>query len=138
MHCQLQHFLDPRFKILDFKNENIADSAKKKVIAMVTAHLEESAVSSQFYDTVMEDEQDDSLSVWSSLDKRVASKRPRKGTSMSRAIIEVNRYLEDDVLPKNEDPLKCWRENQYNYPHLGKVVQEQFCALGTSVPCERI
>lgn len=56
----------------------------------------------------------------------------------SRAIIEVQSYLEHDVLPQQINPLQCWREHKYNYPHLSVLVQEKCCTLSTSVPFERL
>jgi hypothetical protein len=57
---------------------------------------------------------------------------------MSRAIIEVHRYLEDDLIPQNSDPLQWWRNNKFKYPKLSLLVQERFCALASSVPCESL
>nr|CAI5857914.1 unnamed protein product [Callosobruchus analis] len=54
------------------------------------------------------------------------------------AVTELQRYLGDGVLSRNKNPLDWWRENQYNYPYLSRLVRSKCCALGTSVPCERI
>jgi hypothetical protein len=51
---------------------------------------------------------------------------------MSRAIIEVHRYLEDDLIPQ------WWRNNKFKYPKLSLLVQERLCALASSVPCESL
>ncbi|KDR08537.1 hypothetical protein L798_01791, partial [Zootermopsis nevadensis] len=56
----------------------------------------------------------------------------------SRAIVDLNRYLEEVFLPRNVDPLQWWKAHQFNYPHLSMVVREIFCAFGSSVPCERV
>jgi hypothetical protein len=57
---------------------------------------------------------------------------------MSLAIIEVQRYLEDDLIPRNSDPLQWWRNNKFKYPKLSLVAQERLCSLASSVPCERL
>ena len=55
-----------------------------------------------------------------------------------RTINEVHSYLEDDVIPRSKDPLNWWRTYELKYPKLYKIAQEKLCALGSSVPCERV
>ncbi|XP_008180205.1 zinc finger BED domain-containing protein 4-like [Acyrthosiphon pisum] len=78
-----------------------------------------------------------SPSIWETIDTSIAKLIP-SGTSKSRAIIEVQRYLEDGMLKRNMDPLKWWQEHKYNYPYLHILAKQTLCCLGTSVPCERI
>lgn len=77
------------------------------------------------------------FSLWDKLDENVSKHKP-KHTSSSRAIVEVQRYLDDDVLTREKNPLQWWKENSYKYPFLGKLVRERCCVLATSVPCERL
>ncbi|CAH1106915.1 unnamed protein product [Psylliodes chrysocephalus] len=56
----------------------------------------------------------------------------------SRAIIELQRYLEDEVLSRNKNPLEWWRKNEHNCPYLSPLIRARCCALATSVPCERL
>jgi len=76
-------------------------------------------------------------SISDSLDKNVSKFQP-KSTASSKAIIEVQRYLEDEVLSRNENPLDWWRKNRCNYPFLSTLVRSRCCTLATSVPCERL
>ncbi|CAG9839181.1 unnamed protein product [Diabrotica balteata] len=75
--------------------------------------------------------------IWAEFDKTASQYQPR-GTTTSRAIIEMQRFMECDRLPRNEDPLKWWRENKYIFPHLAEVAQERLSVIATSVPCERL
>lgn len=77
------------------------------------------------------------LSILSEIDSNVARFTPL-GTAKSRAIVEVQRYLDDAVISRNQDPLKCWKDQSYNYPNLSILAKKYLCHLGTSVPCERI
>lgn len=97
---------------------------------------EEASADSQEHQQADEDEDDD-LSIWGTLKNNITTKNQPKNNATSRAIIEVQRYLETDMLPRHEDPLKFWKEQHFNFPNLSIVVQERFCVLGTSVPCER-
>uniref|UniRef100_A0A6P7HCX1 Uncharacterized protein LOC114347100 n=1 Tax=Diabrotica virgifera virgifera TaxID=50390 RepID=A0A6P7HCX1_DIAVI len=55
--------------------------------------------------------------------------------SSSRAIMEIQRYLEDyKKIPINANPLTFWKSNQLNFPYLSKLVRQKCCALATSVP----
>ncbi|KAJ8909657.1 hypothetical protein NQ315_017594 [Exocentrus adspersus] len=83
------------------------------------------------------DDENSELSVWGAFRKKAAGALP-KGSANSQAIIEIQRYLEDELLPRNEDPSKWWKKHQYHYPYLSKVFREKGCALATSVPCERL
>lgn len=79
----------------------------------------------------------DEFCLWSVFDKKAAEYAPI-GTSTSRAIVEVQRYLESGVICRNDDPLKWWVNNKYKYPHLARVAQRKLGVLATSVPCERL
>lgn len=79
------------------------------------------------------------LSIWGHFSKKVATSSNQQSTSsMARAVIEVQRYLEEDLLDREEDPLKWWQNNGYNYPNLSKVARDKFGTVATSVPCERV
>ncbi|GLV43585.1 hypothetical protein CBL_20528, partial [Carabus blaptoides fortunei] len=93
--------LDARFKNLAFSDPVASENAKKIVTAAVSEIYEYTSESGQISITEADDIQDDTpkeLSIWSSFDTIVSIHKPR-GTSISRAIMEVQRYLEDDVLP---------------------------------------
>ncbi|CAH2100888.1 unnamed protein product [Euphydryas editha] len=67
-----------------------------------------------------------------------------KGTPLSRAIKEVDSYLEDDILPMFNDngkincPLQWWRLNRHIYPNLAILLRKHGNIMATSVPCKRI
>ncbi|CAH1997729.1 unnamed protein product [Acanthoscelides obtectus] len=136
-------FLDPRFKMLVFDNEQLSSNVKKNIIGIVTAKFLEKQTRNGGEETVnnnqcSDSESEDELSVWGSFKKTVSSSTKPKATASSQAIIEVQRYLEEDLLPRNEDPCKWWRDFNHYYPVLSEVIREKFCALATSVPCERL
>jgi hypothetical protein len=59
------------------------------------------------------------------------------GTTTSAAIPEVQRYVDESILGREQDPLLWWN-NHHPYPTLSKLVVQKFNMLTTSVPCERI
>ncbi|XP_072375369.1 E3 SUMO-protein ligase ZBED1-like [Diabrotica undecimpunctata] len=140
-------FIDPRFKNVGFTSDHVAERAKQLVIKLVTRKISQSASKSketkQFLSTSTDDNTENRSagqpSVWGHFEKKAATFSSKTIVpATSRAIIEVQRYLEEDLADRNEDPLQWWRDHSYNYPHLSKVVIEKFGTVATSVPCERI
>ncbi|GBN17231.1 Zinc finger BED domain-containing protein 4 [Araneus ventricosus] len=133
-------FLDPRFKDLAFKNKIAAENVKRQLTNLVANMLhstgDELLINNQATGSES-DTQELKFSFWDSFDQRVSNHKP-KGTASSRALLEINRYLEEGIISRKSDPLLWWRSQKYNYPHLSSLVQEMGCALATSVPCERV
>lgn len=127
-------FLDPRFKAAAFSDQKAAESIKQKVIVATRKKYAQQRAEKQ---NVVTEEDDDELSIWSSLKKTVAATQS-SGTASSQATIELERYLVEDMLSIESNPLTWWRNCAHNYPNLSSLVIEQCCALATSVPCERL
>jgi len=129
-------FLDPRFKHLPFMNMN---PIKNEIIENIAQIIRDKEPQSQSNVNMQPDPIPESgeLSIWSEIDSNVARFSPLR-TAKSRAIVEVQRYSDDTVISRNEDPLKWWKDQSCNYPNLNILVKNSLCHLGTSVPCERI
>lgn len=83
-------------------------------------------------------DEDDNLWVGAFFNNILETAQPL-GTVTASAVIEVQRYLEERVLDKNENPLKWWESHhQYAYPDLSKILKKNFHMVATSVPCGRI
>ncbi|KAL0879296.1 hypothetical protein ABMA27_003075 [Loxostege sticticalis] len=86
------------------------------------------------------------VSPWSVLNEIMTSERPqrRPGNALSKAIQEVDLYLEDDMLAVHMPdgrwncPLEWWQNHHQKYPHLSKLFRQYGNIVATSVPCERI
>lgn len=127
-------FLDPRFKYFAFSNDNIFNRTKLDIIKLLSNHLDSNNVGHE--SSNHKEEEDDESSIWSSFDKTVST---RVSTSeQSRASIEVQRYIEDGLLSRNEDPLKWWRTNKIVFPKLSTLVQDRLCVVASSIPCDRL
>lgn len=74
-------------------------------------------------------------SIWDDIDSCVDKSTPI-GTATSRAIVELQRYMEDSIISRHQDQLKWWKDHSYNYPNLSILAKNTLCHLGTSVPCE--
>ena len=131
-------FLDPRFKTTVFQNSTAAENAKLSVIGSLNQITTvASSADTQAIEVEPVHDSEDEFSVWGSYRKNAAAFRS-KGTSSSRAVIEVQRYLQDDLIGEKEDPFRWWDNHKHDYPLLSQLVRENCCALATSVPCERV
>lgn len=134
-------FMDPRFKNLCFSRPEIGERVKQRVVNMVTSQIvnslgkDQGTSSQETLETTVK--ATDELSVFTNLDARL-SKQKKKGTNMSRAIIEIDRYLEDENLDRKDDPLVWWKTEGQQYPHLRGIYKKYGCCLATSVPSERV
>ncbi|XP_031330565.1 zinc finger BED domain-containing protein 1-like [Photinus pyralis] len=132
-------FLDPRFKSLAFKDKRYFDITKKNVISLVAekiAQSKQSVSEDEPMSSACDDPTGSEDEIWADFDKEASECQPI-GSAVSKAIIEVQRYLDCDRLDRKQDPLKWWKEHKYMLPHLALVAQERQSAIATSVPCER-
>lgn len=53
-------------------------------------------------------------------------------------IVEVDKYLNEPLISRYENPLVWWVERKKIYPNLYELVKRRACIVATSVPCERI
>lgn len=120
--------------MIAFSNAQASENTKKVMDYITYLISEEKTVLNELENNL---NTDDELSVWDVFEKAATSAQPT-GTSRSRAIIEVQRYLEANILPRKEDPFKWWRENKYNFQYISKMAQEKLCFRASSVPCERL
>lgn len=132
-------FLDPRFKLFPL-SENIANQTKIKIINATTQIAKDKTDKAQDQIVTITNNtqiESDEFCIWNSFDT-TASKITPQGSNTSKGIIEVNRYMDEDLLLRTGDPLKWWKEYGYNYPNLSILAREKCCAMATSVPCERV
>lgn len=84
-----------------------------------------------------EQTEENELSVWYTFDKTITVTKPKE-TCKSKALIETQRYIDDvEILPP-QYPIYWWKENRQYFLHLSNLAKQYLCALGTSVPCERL
>lgn len=137
-------FLDPRFKAYPFKNADAVENVRKSISASLSAIIgkENPNIEPEANETAASSTATTStelgLSVWSSFDGLMTGKQKKTINATSRALMEFQRYMEEDVLERLQNPLIWWRENSYMFPNLAKLVRQKCCAVATSVPCERV
>ncbi|XP_072400765.1 E3 SUMO-protein ligase ZBED1-like [Diabrotica undecimpunctata] len=129
-------FLDPRFKNVCFIKPGTFDKAKEIVIGLVAQNIKANSTSNE--DVMMEVESANTsrtlesetekplFDIWKQLNKSVSSQPKLNQSPQARAIVEVNHYLEEEMIHRNEDPLKWWANNASVFPNLSHVVRSRF------------
>lgn len=138
----LTTFLDPRFKSLGFSAPEIGKKAEAAAESLIVKNLKDVESEQLQHDThdqgQTENNQFDGMNaLWENFDKIISSFKP-SGTARSKAIIEIQRYLEVPPIARTQDPLVWWKNNAYNYPNLAELVKTKFIPISSSVPCERL
>ena len=120
--------LDPRFKKVAFLN-NMASSGEQSLaqeMASVVSDAEEVATPLPEGNTL-----------WQAFDAKIANRiNSRQG--MADCIFERRQYFEDQLIPRQNEPLEWWHENSNRYQGLSKLAKKYLCITATSVPSERL
>ncbi|CAK1592271.1 unnamed protein product [Parnassius mnemosyne] len=140
-------FLDPRFKLY-FEDQYVADTTKQRIIEMITTIINKEDRNNPQIQNEEQQLSDQAANpppqlqinlVWQQYAEKMKNIQP-KGTATSRAILEVQRYLDDKVVLPSEyiSPLEWWKKRKDVYPHLYALALKKLNAMATSVPCERL
>lgn len=127
-------FLDPRFKDVIFE-ANVKEHLKQTISNIVSLNVvpsKEQNISKQ-QDTSSENE---SLSIWKAFQSKASECKPQCSKKNSRASIEIQQYLDDGLLPRNENPMQWWKINGHMYPQLKNLMKEHLATTCTAVPCD--
>ncbi|KAJ8958368.1 hypothetical protein NQ314_006429 [Rhamnusium bicolor] len=106
-------FLDPRYKTLPFKNNDAMERVKKNIISELADEIsnkEPRQLDSETSETTSAETEPkkQKFSIWTSIDKIASQegiKTPVK-SSTSKAVIEVQRYMEEDILDRKKRSLR--------------------------------
>ncbi|XP_077096440.1 E3 SUMO-protein ligase ZBED1-like [Siphateles boraxobius] len=150
-------FLDIRFKHLAFRDKDHVEAVKKRLLSeMRDVHLAAApqATSTSTLRSVSVPRANSASSetppmtpctasstakggIWGDFDSQVLSAQQQQSGS-SDSIIEMRRYAEEKVLPRNQDPLVWWRNHEQTFPALSKLAKKYLGVTASSVPSERI
>lgn len=138
-------FLDPRFKKYGFSNAVNFENIKELIITKLTAlsdsnaeilHAVEAGSENNSQNTSSAD-RDGLKTIWTDFDCSVSA-LVKNADTKDIATIEVDKYLQEPLLNRSEDPLLWWQHRENVYPRLVQLAKKRLCILGTSVPSERV
>lgn len=128
--------LDPRFKKYGFKEErkyhDTVQNLRGKVSVVTLAGVEEKLTSGM---TAQPSSSKSTL--WSNFDANVTNQLAETNKTAA-GIVELDRYLSEPLISRNEDPLDWWFSRRHVYPRLYSYMKRRLCIVASSVPCERI
>jgi len=75
--------------------------------------------------------------VWKMFDDQYSQNNVRVNPTAA-GIIELDKYMNEPLINRHEDPLKWWTAYKLLYPRFFIIVKKRLCILATSVPCERL
>jgi len=137
-------YLDPRFKRNAFRDETALTATKEEIVAVVrrmeqqavtqTSSASASATATTAAAASTSSDNGHDL-LWGDFDSSLASIQPNP---TSTAIVELRRYNEEDIVPRQSCPMEWWKSRALVYPHLVKLAVKHACMMATSVPCERV
>lgn len=75
--------------------------------------------------------------IWTDFDMQVVSSQHHRSAS-SDVLIEIRRYSEEKLIPRDKDPLVWWQEHEQTFPSLSRLAVRYLGIVASSVPAERI
>ncbi|CAH0407647.1 unnamed protein product [Chilo suppressalis] len=131
--------LDPRFKKNGFsdprKYERAASHLKQKIGA-----ADATPASSEHVDEDNSDvppaPSEAANSIWAEFDVEVSKLVPQN--SLAAGIVEFDKYIQEPLITRLENPLSWWKERKAVYPRLYAYMLKRLNITATSVPCERV
>lgn len=75
-------------------------------------------------------------SIRNDFDEEIARLVPENTTAAG--IIEVDKYIQEPIVNRMEDPLLWWHSRKSVYPLLYQYILKRLNIVATSVPCKRI
>lgn len=119
--------LDPRFKKYAFSNNAAFENAKTALTnaaSRVVLTADHTHVPEVVDDVIMDDngcsselEKNEKKSIWEEYDM-VVSNVLENDNATAAGIIEMNRYIQEPIIKRNQNPLVWWKERQHTYPRL--------------------
>lgn len=76
--------------------------------------------------------------LWSKFDKKTETLRADDTTPRTAAIVEIDKYLQEPLLLRTDNPISWWNQRKQFYPRLYQLAMARLCVMATSVPSERI
>ena len=150
-------FMDPRFKLLPFVSSDyraeVQENIKQQAIALTNSESSTEAIDKQAAGPSTSGSGPASKKrkyhdeTWSVILGPMFSKESKgkddndisaSDTQEQAVDKEFQKYLAEDLISIDDNPLKWWKSNQFHFPILAKVAKLFLCIPATSVLCERL
>ncbi|CAK1586661.1 unnamed protein product [Parnassius mnemosyne] len=134
-------FLDPRFKKYGFpdtvKYERCVNSLKREILATPSLCPDDTQDPQPSTSSATHLQLSNTSLLWDDFDKQVeyiiSDQDPQ-----TASLKEIEKYINEPLIKRLDDPLMWWDEHKNIYPRLFKLMQSRLCIVATSVPCDQI
>ena len=123
--------LDPRFKHIVMENPEMQRWVESELQRMIEPNKVTAENESQTVPKTNDAEANVSL-LWSSFDESI------KKSALEEPVDELQRYIEERPIKRQECPFKWWMEREHLYPKLCTVVKQFLCIPATAIPAKQI
>jgi len=130
--------LDPRFKkhgFIDARKCNTAISELREKLQSI--RTVQDALPQQTSASSTAPIPNESSDIWKEFDQTVTNVIGGHNTGAA-GIIELDKYLNEALINRHDNPLLWWSERKKIYPRMYELVKRRLCLMATSVPCERL
>lgn len=128
--------LDPRFKKNGFNDPRNYDRAASALKLRIGSDRTLEPVEEVPVPQSTSVRSAESGSIWDEFDEEVAVLVPRNPTAAG--VVEFDKYIQEPLIKRTENPLLWWKERKGVYPRLYKYMLKRLNIMATSVPCERV
>lgn len=126
--------LDPRFKRHGLKSEVAFNRAYKKVCDRAKGIVvidSEKPTEEEDYEVPAKKSK-----AWEEFDDTVKQIISNDNPTAA-AIVEVDKYINDQLIKRSHNPLTWWEEKKHIYPRLYQLMKQRLCVPASSTTCER-
>ncbi|KAG8225382.1 hypothetical protein J437_LFUL016807 [Ladona fulva] len=124
-------YLDPRFKEVAFPDQDVEERIRDLIIKLLNDAVGDE--SNEQEDVRVEKPETDPL--FKFFDRNARLLKP-SNSQRNRGELEMQRYIDEELLPRNKNPLEWWRSKRCNYPHLSQIAMGYLCIVATSSMAE--
>ncbi|XP_015377461.1 PREDICTED: zinc finger BED domain-containing protein 4-like [Diuraphis noxia] len=136
--------IDPRFKKKGFSSETYYIRSYQNVVGKISSIIKRKKQSINQEENIVTDneqitmstEKKETFDIWKEFDSQVKEVTTVR-TDTSDAIVELDKFLNEPLIPRESDPLVWWKEMKRIYPNIYHLMLQRLGVPSTSVPCER-
>lgn len=139
-HYSIATVLDPRFKVFFFNKDEEKDTEiKSKLIAIVQSKSSmKPIIDEQNISKINIPVSQTPNSLWECFNEIAKANQLQNETSVENFPIEINNFLSQPLLERQQCPLEWWAKNSKDFPNLSQLAKKYLSAPGSTIYSERL
>jgi len=136
-HLAVATLLDPRFKRHAFTDLEALQTAQNRLIGELTQTVQNTESTDNMSSQSSSSNSESTSSFWNMFDRKVSEAGALRNTA-SEAENESRRYFQEANVPRTSDPLRWWKLNVVQFPHLKILAHKFLCVPATATTSQRL